>query len=73
LEGDGFAAACKRGVLLSLFQLSANRKKFRVHSHADEVLETLDSHPRAVAAKLLDTARRAGLLDRVCLSIAASE
>jgi cytosine/adenosine deaminase-related metal-dependent hydrolase len=72
LEGDGFAAACKRGVMLSLVQLSAERKKFRVHAHADEVLKTLQDPFRETAAKLLEEVRKQGLLDRPCLSIPAS-
>ena len=73
LEGDGFAAACKRGVLLSLFQLTTDRKKFRVHSRADEILERLDPHARAVATKLLENARKGGLLERECVSIPVND
>jgi len=62
LEGDGFAAAMKRGVLTGLFQLSWRRKTFFVHAKASEVAGHVALEQRATLARLLEAARIRGLL-----------
>ena len=51
LEGDGFAAAMKRGVLLSLFQLTQKRGMFYVHA-------TLDAFKKKVPVEWRDEVNR---------------
>lgn len=62
LEGEGFAAAMKRGVLTGMFQLSWRRKTFFVHAKATEVAGSVGLEQRAAVSKLLDAARTRGLL-----------
>lgn len=63
LEGEGFAAALKRGVLTGLFQLSPRRTVFFVHPVASEVPRSLDRALARVAQQLLEVAKARGLLD----------
>jgi hypothetical protein len=62
LEGEGFAAAMKRGVLTGMFQLSWRRKTFFVHAKVDEVASSVPLAQRADVSTLLDAAQRRGLL-----------
>jgi hypothetical protein len=62
LEGEGFAAAMKRGVLTGMFQLSWRRKTFFVHAKASEVAGSVGLDQRPAVARLLDAARTRGLL-----------
>jgi hypothetical protein len=63
LEGEGFAAALKRGVLTGIFQLTPRRTSFFVHAVASEVPHSLDSALARVAQQLLEVAKARGLLD----------
>jgi hypothetical protein len=62
LEGKGFVAALKRGVLLSLFQLGWRRGTFFVHAFASEVVHKLPREQHADVADVLERARAAGFL-----------
>ncbi|MDF3065642.1 MAG: hypothetical protein K0R38_1243 [Polyangiaceae bacterium] len=62
LEGEGFSAAVKRGILTGLFQLSWRRKTFFVHADSAEVGSALAEHCRATVQRLLTAAERRGLL-----------
>jgi len=62
LEGEGFAAAMKRGVLTGMFQLSWRRKTFFVHAKMSEIASNVPLEQRAVVARLLETAKKHGLL-----------
>jgi hypothetical protein len=62
LEGEGFGAAMKRGILTGLFQLSWRRKTFFVHAEAGEVEQSVGADRRPAVRKLLDAARTRGLL-----------
>lgn len=62
LEGEGFAAAMKRGVLTGMFQLSWRRKTFFVHAKVTEVAGSVGLEQRPAVTKLLDAARSRGLL-----------
>ncbi len=63
LEGEGFAAAMKRGILTGMFQLSWRRKTFFVHAKVAEVASSVPLPQRADLSKLLDAAQRRGMLD----------
>ncbi len=64
LEGEGFAAALKRGVLTGFFQLGPRRTtSFFVHSVVSEVPRGLESALARVAHQLLEVAKARGLLD----------
>jgi hypothetical protein len=63
LEGVGFAAALKRGVLTGLFQLSWRRKTFFVHSVVGEVPLGLERSLANVAHQLIEVARVKGMLN----------
>jgi len=64
LEGEGFAAALKRGVLTSIFLLgSRHETAFFVHSVVSEVPPSLQSALAPVAHQLLEVAKARGLLD----------
>lgn len=63
MEGVGFTAAMKRGVLLGLFQLSWRRKTFFVHSVVGEVPSVLDKRRVQVFNDLVRAAKAEGLLD----------
>lgn len=62
LEGEGFSAAMKRGVLTGMFQLSWRRRTFFVHAHVSEVASNVAIEQRAALARLLDVARTRGML-----------
>lgn len=62
LEGEGFAAAMKRGVLTGMFQLSWRRKTFFVHAKVTEVSDSVGLDLRPVVARLLEAARTRGML-----------
>lgn len=63
LEGDGFAAAVKRAVLLGLFQLSWRRKTFFVHAVVGEIPNSLEKRRVAAFNQLVIAAKADGLLD----------
>ncbi|HYP97355.1 MAG TPA: hypothetical protein VER96_01690 [Polyangiaceae bacterium] len=62
LEGEGFAAAMKRGVLTGMFQLSWRRKTFFVHAKITDVAGNVGLDQRPAVATLLETARAKGML-----------
>lgn len=62
LEGEGFAAAMKRGVLTGMFQLSWRRKTFFVHAKVSEVGGSVALEQRPAVDRLLDAARTRGML-----------
>jgi len=62
LEGDGFGAAIKRGILTGLFQLSWRRKTFFVHTGASEVARSVGSEQQREVSALLELAAARGLL-----------
>jgi len=62
LEGDGFGAAVKRGILTGLFQLSWRRKTFFVHATVNEVARNVDSEQQRAVAAILALAATRGLL-----------
>jgi len=62
LEGDGFGAAIKRGILTGLFQLSWRRKTFFVHTSASEVARSLGSEQQRAVSAILELAATRGLL-----------
>jgi hypothetical protein len=64
LEGDGFLAAMKRGILTSLFQLGFHKGSFFVHSSIKEVGLRVDKAVRVHVEDVLQLAKRGGLLDR---------
>jgi len=63
MEGTGFGAAVKRGVLLSLFQLTQRRGLFHVHANCDDLLRHVSTEEAATVRNLLNRARSQGLLD----------
>ena len=63
LEGDGFTAAMKRGVLTGMFQLSWRRKTFFVSAKVNEVANNVPPDQRPTVNRLLEAARMRGLLD----------
>jgi hypothetical protein len=69
LEGDGFLAAMKRGIVTSLFQLGFHKGSFFVHSSVGEVALKVDKAVRVHVDDVLELAKRQGLLDRKTLSI----
>jgi hypothetical protein len=62
LEGDGFGAAVKRGILTGLFQLSWRRKTFFVHATVNEVAHHVRPELKRVVAAMLELAAKRGLL-----------
>ena len=64
VEGSGFGAAFKRGVLLSAFQLNWAQHKFYVHANMEQVLDVLDGRARPVAAAIIASAGGKGLLQQ---------
>ncbi|HKO52924.1 MAG TPA: hypothetical protein VJV79_34685 [Polyangiaceae bacterium] len=62
LEGDGFGAAMKRGILTGMFQLSWRRKTFFVHAKVAEVESSVPLEQRSAVARLLATAQLRGFL-----------
>jgi hypothetical protein len=62
LEGDGFGAAVKRGILTGMFQLSWRRKTFFVHANVHEVARSVAPEEQRAVAALLKMAGAGGLL-----------
>ena len=62
LEGDGFGAAVKRGILTGMFQLSWRRKTFFVYATVDEVARNVDPEQRRAVAAIFELAATRGLL-----------
>ena len=62
LEGEGFGAAMKRGVLTGMFQMTWRRKTFFVHAKMSEVASDVPPEQRPVVTRLLETAKQRGLL-----------
>jgi len=62
LEGDGFGAAMKRGILTGMFQLSWRRKTFFVHAKVSEVANSVAIDQRSAVNRLLDAAHMRGLI-----------
>jgi hypothetical protein len=62
LEGVGFVAAMKRGVLLSIFQISHRRNTFFVHSNVDDVEQKVLPARRSAVRAVLRQAFAQGLL-----------
>jgi hypothetical protein len=65
LEGTGFMSALKRGILLSLFQISHRRNTFFVHSNVDEVEYRVEPERRAAVRAVLRRAEGQGLLSGI--------
>ena len=64
LEGEGFGAAIKRGVLIGLFQLGWRRKMFFVHATVEQVVASVTPDVRRALDNLLIATRAQGLLTR---------
>jgi hypothetical protein len=62
LEGEGFGAAVKRGILTGMFQLSWRRKTFFVCATVNEVLRNVDPEQHRAVAAILELAATRGLL-----------
>lgn len=62
LEGEGFGAAIKRGILTGIFQLSWRRKTFFVHATAGDVLRSVAPDCKSAVSALLTAAKARGLL-----------
>jgi len=62
LEGTGFMAAIKRGVLVSLFQIGSKRGMFFVHADVDEVVRSIAAERQLAVRALLIRADSRGLL-----------
>jgi hypothetical protein len=62
LEGVGFGAALKRGILVGLFQLSWRHKTFFVHSEVPEVALAVPREQRQVVHDIIGAALAKGLL-----------
>lgn len=62
LEGEGFGAAMKRGIMTGIFQLSWRRKTFFVHATTAEVAPCVAPGERAAVLAVLDAAQSRGLL-----------
>ncbi len=65
LEGAGFLAAMKRGVLVSIFQISHRRNTFYVHSTVDDVIDKVAPERRAAVRSVLRRAASQGLLSGI--------
>jgi hypothetical protein len=64
LEGVGFVAAMKRGILTSLFQLGFRKGSFFVHSSVEEVRLRVAKAVRPNVDELLKVAAKKALLTR---------
>lgn len=64
MEGSGFVAALKRGVLMSMQQIAGRSKLFFVHSTAEEIFEKLERSRAPVVRRLLLVAARNGWLSQ---------
>ena len=61
LEGNGFLAAMKRGILTSLFQLGLRGNSFFVHSSVREIEPRVDRRLRPYVAAVVELADRRGM------------
>lgn len=61
LEGEGFGAAIKRGILTGLFQLSWQRRTFFVHASVTDVARNVGPEQQRVVSAILDLATARGL------------
>jgi hypothetical protein len=68
LEGTGFLAAVKRGVLTGLLQPVWQARVFFVHPDATTLLARVPPNDRDNVTRLLDAATRRGLLEGDCPS-----
>lgn len=68
LEGQGFVAAMKRGVLTSLLQPLWKRRVFHVHATPSGIYGSLTFNEREIATRLLEAANARG-----CLSCSAPD
>ncbi len=64
LEGNGFLAAMKRGIVTSLFQLGFRGGSFFVHSSVLEIELRVDKKFRPNVVGVIELADRRGLLRR---------
>jgi hypothetical protein len=62
LEGEGFGAAVKRGILTGLFQLSWRRKTFFVHAIVKDVARNVGLDQQRAVTAILELAASRGLL-----------
>ena len=62
LEGTGFRAAIKRGILMALFQFGHKRHLFHVHATIDDVAAYVPVQDQAAVVRLLGRAKEQGLL-----------
>jgi hypothetical protein len=62
LEGEGFASAMKRAVLLGMFQIVGRRNTFFVHASVDGALSQIDPSKLQAVRALLRRAEMSGLL-----------
>lgn len=62
LEGEGFGAAVKRGILTGMFQLCWRRKTFFVHANVNEVLRNVGPEQQRAVTALFALAAARGLL-----------
>ena len=62
LEGDGFGAAVKRGILTGMFQLSWRRRTFFVHATVNEVARNVGPGQQRAVSAILEIAAKRGLL-----------
>lgn len=62
LEGDGFGAAIKRGILTGLFQLRWRLKTFFVHASVNEVARNVGREQQEAVSSILELAATRGLL-----------
>lgn len=62
LEGVGFAAAMKRSVLVSLFQIGRQRNMFFVHAGVSDVVWKVPVEQQAAVNRVIRRAEASGLL-----------
>jgi hypothetical protein len=62
LEGTGFMAALKRGILAGLFQIRWRRGTFFVHATTSEVMSSVNRDVQRHVSDILGRARAMGLL-----------
>jgi len=62
LEGTGFRAAIKRGILIALFQFGRKRHLFHVHATIDDVPAYVPIQDQGAVVRLLGLAKEQGLL-----------
>jgi hypothetical protein len=62
VEGDGFLAAMKRGILVSLFNIGKQRNMYFVHSNTAEVVSKVPNERKPAVTLILRQAEASGLL-----------